>query len=268
MGLLGDSSGSDSGGDSDRICFCCYTGDCQSPLFHCIVSAYLSIIIGAFLTVLSFLSAWSLHSMSMYALSLMAFIDTAGSVIVVYFLQWRDTTFCGGEGNNGNELLYHDFHRAGTAAGDDDYQDFSIMGHGGRAVSPSPRSVVNSVMHSSNHKREIHFLGIEAEEKEIEEQRLTFTIGIFMAVISCLLLIHSIQSLWVGANPSFESDEDTAWSNVISVGGTFSGLGLAFYKYYVAKAAKSSIVMAGKPIPPPLFHSCTDSLPICYYRCD
>ncbi len=60
--------------------------DCfQSAVFHVLFSASLSILAGILITLLAFLAAYWQQSMSLYALSLMALIDTCTSVLVLVF---------------------------------------------------------------------------------------------------------------------------------------------------------------------------------------
>lgn len=57
------------------------------PRLHALVSAWLSVIIGCVITVISFYSAQNLDSMSLYALAIMSAVDTLSSVLVIIFWQ-------------------------------------------------------------------------------------------------------------------------------------------------------------------------------------
>jgi divalent metal cation (Fe/Co/Zn/Cd) transporter len=193
-----------------------------SPRFHCIFSAYVSIAIGITITVLSFSSAWSEHRMSMYAMALLALIDTVGSVLVVYFYSQQPAT---SEHALKSSSYSYSYHR---------------MGDGLLDVS-NDEVASEAVPH-------------------LQEQQFTLAIGVLMVVMSALLVVHSAKSLLDGSVAS----ENTWKSLMISVGGVLGGIGLALYKYFVAKAAHSSIVMAGTVIIAQtrvyLFHSLCVSL--------
>jgi uncharacterized membrane protein HdeD (DUF308 family) len=64
---------------------------CGSARIHALFAAWVSVIFGFTITVMAFYSAQSLDIMSLYALSLMAAIDTVSSVLVIIFWQEHDS---------------------------------------------------------------------------------------------------------------------------------------------------------------------------------
>lgn len=58
-----------------------------SPRLHALLAAWLSVIIGGTITILSFFSAQSAQSMSFFALCVMSVVDTSCSILVIAFWQ-------------------------------------------------------------------------------------------------------------------------------------------------------------------------------------
>ncbi len=61
--------------------------NCLHPRVHALIAAWLSVFSGLAVTLLSLLSAIAENSMSLYALSLLAAVDTATSFFVIVFWQ-------------------------------------------------------------------------------------------------------------------------------------------------------------------------------------
>lgn len=72
---------------------CCLEDIARRPIYHAILSAYLSIIIGLIETALAIYTGHAHISMALYGIALMAFVDVVGSVLIVYtYYGLSDTT--------------------------------------------------------------------------------------------------------------------------------------------------------------------------------